>query len=260
MAMIETNLPVLYLRDVVLLPYNEIRLEFTEEREKKVLEYADKSHDGHLLLINLVDPLEESPSFSELPKIGILGKIRSKLELPNGNVRVVLNGIDRVEILNYVETSDIISGVVSKIKPTHIILIDSLCASAPERLGKSIQITNNGLCPGSGIGNKRKCIDKNLCKNIVSIGVPLLIYSNTFIEYALYEKGIDIKVINGVMRKYKKVMKNANELDFFRNLKRLFDKDYEDIVVSIKDIEQCVDSLSNIIAKAINIALGVDFE
>lgn len=110
--MIETNLPVLYLRDVVLLPYNEIRLEFTEEIEKKILEYADKSHDGHLLLVNLVDPLEESPSFSELPKIGILGKIRSKLELPNGNVRVVLNGIDRVEILNYVEISDIISSFV----------------------------------------------------------------------------------------------------------------------------------------------------
>ena len=110
--MIETNLPVLYLREVVLLPYNEIRLEFSDDKEKKVLEYAEKTHDGHLLLINLMDPLEESPSISELSKIGILGKIRSKLNLPNGNMRVVLTGIDRVEILRYVETSDIVSSFV----------------------------------------------------------------------------------------------------------------------------------------------------
>lgn len=129
--MIETNLPVLYLREVVLLPYNEIRLEYTEDREKKVLDYADKSHDGHLLLVNLMDPLEESPSFSELPKIGILGKIRSKLQLPNGNIRVVLTGIDRVEIINYVETSDIISSFVI---PTKYYDYNEVEASALKRV------------------------------------------------------------------------------------------------------------------------------
>ena len=110
--MMETNLPILYLREVVLLPYNEIRLEFTEDKDKKVLDYAEKTHDGHLLLVNLVDPLEESPSISELPKIGILSRIRSKLELPNGIMRVVLTGIDRVEILQYIETNDMMSSFV----------------------------------------------------------------------------------------------------------------------------------------------------
>ena len=110
--MIETNLPILYLREVVLLPYNEIRLEFNEEKDKYVLDYAEKNHDGHLLLVNLKDPLEESPSISELPKIGILGKIRAKLELSNGVVRIVLTGIDRVEILQYIETSEIMSSFV----------------------------------------------------------------------------------------------------------------------------------------------------
>lgn len=110
--MIETNLPILYLREVVLLPFNEIRLEFTEDKDKQVLNYAEKTHDGHLLLVNLKDPLEESPSISELPKIGILGKIRSKLELPNGIMRVVLTGIDRVEILQFIETTEIMSSFV----------------------------------------------------------------------------------------------------------------------------------------------------
>lgn len=114
--MIETNLPILYLREVVLLPFNEIRLEFHNEREKDILNYAEKTHDGHLLLVNLKDPLEESPSISELPQIGILGKIRSKLELPNGIMRIVLTGIDRVEILNYVETSEIMTAFVKATK------------------------------------------------------------------------------------------------------------------------------------------------
>ena len=114
--MIETNLPILYLREVVLLPFNEIRLEFHNEREKDILNYAEKTHDGHLLLVNLKDPLEESPSISELPQIGILGKIRSKLEIPNGIMRIVLTGIDRVEILNYVETSEIMTAFVKATK------------------------------------------------------------------------------------------------------------------------------------------------
>lgn len=162
--------------------------------------------------------------------------------------------------LTGIETSDIVAGVVAKVKPTHIILIDSLCASAPERLGRSIQITNNGICPGSGIGNKRKCIDKRLCENIVSIGVPLLIYSSTFIEQAFYNNKIDYDVIQSIMQNYKKQGNNKDILCFFENLKNMFNQTPDNMIVSIKDIEECVQVLSNIISNAINIALGVNFE
>ena len=50
--MIETNLPILYLREVVLLPFNEIRLEFTEDKEKNILDISMKSYDSNILLIN----------------------------------------------------------------------------------------------------------------------------------------------------------------------------------------------------------------
>ena len=129
--MMETNLPILYLREEVLLPYNEIRLEFSEDKDKKIINHADKTRDGHILLVNLHDPLEESPLISELPKIGILGKIRSKLELPNGIMRVVLTGIDRVEILNYIETSDMMSSFVI---PTKEYNYDEVEASALKRV------------------------------------------------------------------------------------------------------------------------------
>ena len=104
--MVETNLPILFLRDVVLLPYNELRIEFSKEYEKKILEVSERRHDNHILFVNLVDSLEEKPSIRKLPKIAVLGKIKTKIELPNGVVRIVVIGIDRVEVLNYIENDD----------------------------------------------------------------------------------------------------------------------------------------------------------
>ena len=104
--MVETNLPILFLRDVVLFPYNELRIEVSSEFEKKVLDISEKRHDNHILFINLLDKYEEKPNIRKLPKMGILGKIKTKLELSNGVVRLVVVGIDRVEIVNYMETED----------------------------------------------------------------------------------------------------------------------------------------------------------
>jgi len=104
--MVETNLPIIFLKEHILLPYNEIRLEFVDENDKLVLNTSELCHDSHLLLINLTDPLEINPTIRELPKVGILGKIKSKIELPNGMVRVIIVGIDRVEILNYLENDN----------------------------------------------------------------------------------------------------------------------------------------------------------
>ena len=104
--MVETNLPVMFLKEQILLPYNELRLEFTSETDKLILNTSESYHDSYLLLVNLSDPLEVNPTLRELPKVAILGKIKSKIELPNGIVRVVLVGIDRVEVLNYVENEN----------------------------------------------------------------------------------------------------------------------------------------------------------
>ena len=110
--MIETNLPILYLREVVLLPFNEIRLEFTEDKEKNILDISMKNYDSNILLINLADPLEEAPLINDLSNVGILAKIKSKIDLPNGITRVVLKGIDRVTISSYVEDTTVLSAFV----------------------------------------------------------------------------------------------------------------------------------------------------
>lgn len=114
--MTQTNLPILYLRDVVLLPFNDTRLEFSNDIDKKILNMAESNYDGYVLLINLNDPLEEEPDYNTLPDIGILGKIKSKIDLPNGITRVVMTGIDRVEIVSINNNNDFLSAFVISTK------------------------------------------------------------------------------------------------------------------------------------------------
>lgn len=82
-----------------------------------------------------------------------------------------------------IETYDIISSIVEKIKPSFLIVIDSLKASSLDRLNKTIQITDTGISPGSGIGNKRKEISLKTVKiPVISIGVPTVVDTDTIIS------------------------------------------------------------------------------
>ena len=104
--MVETNLPVMFLRDNVLFPYSDIRVEIFRDKDKEILDNAAKYNDNHMLLINLFDPLDESPDISSLPNIGVVGRIKSKLKLSNGNIRVVISGLERVSVINYFENDN----------------------------------------------------------------------------------------------------------------------------------------------------------
>jgi len=114
--MVETNLPIMFLRDIVILPYNEFRLEITDEYDKNVLNNSVSSKDGYVLLVNIPDPLEEKPNVRDLPKVAILAKIKSKLELPNGTFRTTVMGIDRVEVLNYIDNDTYLEAFVKQAK------------------------------------------------------------------------------------------------------------------------------------------------
>ena len=81
-----------------------------------------------------------------------------------------------------IETSRIIKSIIKEIKATKVIIIDSLKTSNIERLIKTIQITNKGISPGSGIGNNREEINKkNMNTEIIVIGVPTVVDINGYI-------------------------------------------------------------------------------
>ena len=82
-----------------------------------------------------------------------------------------------------IETSDIIKSVSQTIKPNFIIVVDALAASSIERVNKTIQITDTGIHPGSGIGNSRKEISKELLNiPVIAIGVPTTVDATTIVS------------------------------------------------------------------------------
>ena len=78
-----------------------------------------------------------------------------------------------------IEVYDIIIGIVNRIKPDFLIVIDSLKASSIKRLNKTIQITDSGISPGSGIGNNRKELSfDSIGIPVIAIGIPTVIDSS----------------------------------------------------------------------------------
>ncbi len=104
--MVKTTLPVILLRGVVLLPYSEIRLEVTNNIDKEVLKLAEDNHDGHILIVPLTNPLDESFNIADLAKTAVMGKINLKMELHNGSTRAVISGISRVTVYNYMKDEE----------------------------------------------------------------------------------------------------------------------------------------------------------
>lgn len=78
-----------------------------------------------------------------------------------------------------IESAEIIKGIVDIIKPDCVIVVDALSSSSVERLGTTVQISNVGISPGSGVGNHRYEISKNtLGVPVISVGIPTVISSN----------------------------------------------------------------------------------
>lgn len=75
-----------------------------------------------------------------------------------------------------IETSNIIFGIVEKFKPDFVICVDALASRSIERVNETIQLSNTGIHPGSGVGNKRKEISKEtLGIPVFAIGVPTVV-------------------------------------------------------------------------------------
>lgn len=99
--MSKSNLPVLLLKNLVLFPLGEARIELNNSITKDVMDISKKSFNSHVLVVTPLNYLEEVPDTNDLPKVGVVARIRSRIDLPNGNSRIVLTGLNRVRVLKY---------------------------------------------------------------------------------------------------------------------------------------------------------------
>lgn len=85
-----------------------------------------------------------------------------------------------------IETFEIIKGIVQNVRPNLLILIDALAAQSTERIGTSIQVSNTGIQPGSGVGNAREPINQQTMGiPVIAIGVPTVVSAATIAKQAI---------------------------------------------------------------------------
>ena len=100
------RLPILVLKNIILFPHSEIRIEVENESDKELISLAESYYNKHILIIYPEDELEESIDKNLFPRIGIIGYISMKLDLPNNKTRIVIKGLNRVNVTSYIEEVD----------------------------------------------------------------------------------------------------------------------------------------------------------
>lgn len=124
------------------------------------------------------------------------------------------------------ESAEIIKGVISETKPDLVIVIDALAARSTKRLNRTIQITNTGIHPGSGVGNHRNAItEESLHVPVLALGVPTVVDAATIVGDAMGERPVALKELNNMY-------------------------------VTTKDVDQQIQQISHILCDGINKALN----
>ncbi len=97
----DKNLPVLLLKKLSLLPLQEVRLELSNELSQKIVDLSNLYYDKKVVVILPNNLIEESPTVSDLPEVGVLALVKSCVILPNKNYRIILKGLNRIKINRY---------------------------------------------------------------------------------------------------------------------------------------------------------------
>ena len=185
-----------------------------------------------------------------------------------------------------IETSDIIESIVNKIKPDYLIVIDSLASKSIERLNKTIQITDTGIHPGSGIGNKRKEISiDTIGIPVIAIGVPTVVDASVIVSdtinfiyknYAFNKEYMNdpkskltfnnVNYLDKKIKEDKKDKENLlgllgtlNEEELQKLVFEVLNPIGYNLMVTPKEIDFVIENLSTIISKSINNCIqGID--
>jgi spore protease len=134
------------------------------------------------------------------------------------------------------ETAEIIKGVINETEPDIVIVVDALAARNTRRLNRTIQITDTGIHPGSGVGNHRQAITKEtMGVPVVAIGIPMVVDASTIVSDAL------------------------EMMEIPRNYyKEMLDNHLSNMYVTPKNIDETAKRLSFTVSEAINIALDME--
>lgn len=137
------------------------------------------------------------------------------------------------------ETQEILEGIISQTKPDLVIAIDALAARSTKRLNCTIQLTDTGINPGSGVGNYRNGLnEKTLGVPVIGIGVPTVVDAATIVHDAMAH-----------------LLETLEESEIEEFLRELITPALHSMFVTPKDVDETVKRLSFTISEGLNTAL-----
>lgn len=181
-----------------------------------------------------------------------------------------------------IETASLVNSIVREIKPSLVLVVDALAASTIGRINKSIQITDTGIHPGSGVGNKRKEISSDtISVPVIAIGVPTVVESSIIVYDALNYLFKHISYIKENQNMNKLIVNRYNYLDKIKDrdlsieerrnlvglLGELTDAQQKDLInevlsalnynfiVTPKEVDFQIERLASIVSSGINRSL-----
>lgn len=260
-------------------------LEVVTKEIKKMLDIMEIKDNYSCLIIGLGNRKSTADAIGPLmiDKIKITRQIVN-LKLPlSDKYRVISSFVPGVMGVTGIETSDIIVALKEKVKPDFMIVVDSLKASVIDRVNKTIQLTNTGITPGSGLLSNREEISEEILKiPVLAIGVPTVLEAATIVSNTInylykhfsYEKeninNQKLKLIPVNNRNYKDHQHDLSTLEkekVLGLLGSLKENELEELIkevliplgynylVTPKDIDEEVLKLSSLLADAINKSL-----
>jgi len=255
-----------------------------ETELKEILKKNNINKDDECLIIGLGN-IKSTPDSLGVKTVSdiLITKHLFKFGNVKDGIRKVASFTPGVMANTGLESSNIIKAIINEEKPKFIIVIDALASLSIDRINKTIQITDTGIHPGSGIGNNRKEISKNTIGiPVIAIGVPTVVTSTTIvydtIEY-LYKHISYIKEheeLNKLTffksKNYKDKIKNQKLTEEEQNtllglfgtlnkkekrslINEVLTDTGLDLIVTPSEIDFLIDKLSNMIACAINNSL-----
>lgn len=139
-----------------------------------------------------------------------------------------------------VETAELAMGLVDRLQPSAVLVVDALAAMETSRIGTTIQLTDTGIHPGSGVGNHRIGItQETMHVPVIALGIPMVVYASTIVRDAL-------KTI---------LSSETGEKEAFDMAEQLAGRAQGDLVVTPRNIDELVAGLADTLALAINSAL-----
>lgn len=194
----------------------------------------EKSQNATILVAGLGNRCITSDSLGPLVVDGL--EVNHHLLMNAGKDGGICAVIPGVMADTGLETADIIKGIADQIKPAAVIAIDALAARNISRLNTTIQLSDRGINPGSGVGNHRVGINKdNIGVPVLALGVPTVIDAFT----------IAVDLVSPLMNEC-----SAEEKREF--LSRIYKEGISDMYVTPKAIDTDVRNISSVISEALN--------